>query len=73
MATVNAPDVAFIANAPFVLPDRIEKARACPASGSLATTVPTAVPMARFSAIVKVWFAITGTSFTLVRLMVIFA
>src|SRR4029077_14298320 len=41
-----------------------------PASGSLATTVPTLVPVSEFSGIVKLCGAIVGGSLTLRRLIV---
>ena len=48
-ATVIAP-VELIANEFPVLPPVMAKVWVCPASGSLAATVPTAVPLVEFSA-----------------------
>ena len=42
-------------------------------SASVATTVSTAVSLALFSSMVKVWAAITGASLTLVRFTVMVA
>src|SRR5262249_7711151 len=55
-----APVALSMAKAPEALPAVIWYVRTCPASGALAATVPTAVPMALFSLAAKLWLAISG-------------
>src|SRR6187399_1712991 len=71
LATAMAPVAALITNAPPVLPAPRLYVNVVPASGSVAVTVPTAVPFALFSARLNVAAVTTGASFTLVRLIVI--
>src|SRR5262245_21548212 len=60
LTTVRRPLLGSMAKAPLALPPVIWYVRTCPASGSLATTVPTTVPAALFSSRRKDWSAISG-------------
>src|SRR5215831_18146469 len=73
LATVMAPVAALIVNALPVLPPVMLKVNVVPASGSVAVTVPTAVPFPLFSGTVNVAAFTVGASFTFVRLIVMIA
>ena len=60
LATLSNPFEAFIAKAPDAFPESIENDRSCPASGSVAITVPTTDPVVEFSLTENVWLLITG-------------
>src|SRR4029453_17926238 len=70
LATVISPVEGLIAKAPPVLPSVIAQVCVSPASGSFASTVPTEVPLAEFSAIENGPPVGTGASFALVTLIV---
>ena len=70
LATVIAPVEELIANAFPVFPERIEKVRSSPASGSEACTTPTSVPFGACSRTLNVAFCTVGASFTLSTVIV---
>jgi hypothetical protein len=70
LATVIAPDAGSIAKAPFVLPEVIAYDSRSPASSSVASTVPTGVPLALFSSTENAASVASGASLTPVRLTV---
>ena len=74
LATEIAPDAASIENTPPPFPPVISHAvlrnAAGVVSGSVRTTVPTAVPATEFSAMLNAWLAIAGASFTFVTVTV---